>query len=366
MAPTRPVLGEDHDGHHALLAEIAQQLVHLQGEVGLLRHGVLVAGERVQHDDAGAGFDSVADHGRQFAGRELGGVHVLQAEQAGALVLRQVDAHAAAALQQHAARLVERHHQRLLATVHGGGQELQRQRGLAGAGRPDDERAGAAVEPAAQQTIELGDAAADGLLIGVVGVVLGGDQAREDGQAAAADDVVVEAALELAPAQLEHPQSPSVAAKHQRLLLQPHDAVRKAVQAGLLDFLGHVVEEEGGAVEFGQEVLQGQDLAAVAQRALREQPDLGDAVEHHAMRLQPLDLLHHHVDRFAELEVGGVKHGLVALRVERQLRRHQLEDIDAVQRPAMAGRAGDQLGARLRERDVEAALAAVAPIHQEL
>src|SRR6185437_8929247 len=149
------VLGEDHDGHHALLAEIAQQLVHLQGEVGLLRHGVLVAGERVQHDDAGAGFDSVADHGRQFAGRELGGVHVLQAEQAGALVLRQVDAHAAAALQQHAARLVERHHQRLLATVHGGGQELQRQRGLAGAGRPDDERAGAAVEPAAQQTIEL-------------------------------------------------------------------------------------------------------------------------------------------------------------------------------------------------------------------
>ena len=104
----------------------------------------------------------------------------------------------------------------------------------------------------------------------------------------------------------------------------------------------------------------------MAQRALREQADLGHAVEHHPVRLQPLDLLHDHVDGLAQLQVGGVEHRLVLLRVQGQLRGDQLEDVDAGQVPPVGFGVAHQFVAGLGERDVEAALAPCAPVHQEL
>ena len=73
-----------------------------------------------------------------------------------------------------------------LAARRGGGRELRRERRLAGAGRADDERARAVLEAAAEQRVERGDAARQLRAAGRRLAVLGGDEAREDLEAAAA------------------------------------------------------------------------------------------------------------------------------------------------------------------------------------
>src|SRR4051794_26204238 len=49
-----------------------------------------------------------------------------------------------------------------------------------------------------------------------------------------------------------------------------------------------------------------EDLAAVAQRPLREQADLKEAVENHTGGAYPPHLSQHHVHGLAELESGGM------------------------------------------------------------
>ena len=92
---------------------------------------------------------------------------------------------------------------------------------------------------------------------------------------------------------------------------------------------GQVVEQQHGRAVPGEIVLQRQDLPAVAQRALRQQADLGQAVEHDARRLDALDRLEDQPGGLAELEVGGIEQALLLLVVEQALRRHQFEDLDA-------------------------------------
>src|SRR6185369_8994718 len=113
-------------------------------------------------------------------------------------------------------------------------------------------------------------------------------------------------------------------------------------------------------------MLERKDLAAEAQRALCQQADLRKAVEHHAGRSDALDLLHHEPDGLAEFEVGRVEDRLLALGIQAEFGRNQLEDFDAVDIPAMRVRDVDKFIATFAERDVKAALALVLPLHQEL
>ena len=50
----KAMLGQDQDGQHPELVEVAQKLVHLENQEALFRHGIEVAVEAVNHDDAGA------------------------------------------------------------------------------------------------------------------------------------------------------------------------------------------------------------------------------------------------------------------------------------------------------------------------
>ena len=104
-------------------------------------------------------------------------------------------------------------------------------------------------------------------------------------------------------------------------------------------------------------MLQREDLAPIAQRALREQADLREAVEHDALRLDPLDRLEDALGRLAELEVGRIEQALLLLLVEQALRRHQLVDVIRRRGPAVRLGALAQLLLGLGQGDVEAALA---------
>ena len=57
-------------------------------------------------------------------------------------------------------------------------------------------------------------------------------------------------------------------------------------------------------------MLQREDLPAIAQRILGQQPQLGKAVEHHPLGPQGFDALHDAADGFAELQFGGMQQRL--------------------------------------------------------
>jgi hypothetical protein len=173
-------------------------------------------------------------------------------------------------------------------------------------------------------------------------------------------------AAEAPAAVLHDAHAPALGAVLGRQLLQPDDAVRHAVHRLVGGVGGQVVQQQDRDVLAGEVVLQRQDLPPVAERALRQQPDLRQAVDHHPLRLLGLHGLEDHPGRFAQLQVGRIEQALLLLLVQQALGRDQLEDVHPVQRPAVRGGRGHQLLLRLRQRDVEGALAQGRARQQEL
>ena len=125
--------------------------------------------------------------------------------------------------------------------------------------------------------------------------------------------------------------------------------MRDAVHGLVGGFGGQIVEQQNRGAVLREIMLDRQDLPPVAQRALRQQADFGQAVEHHPVRLDALDSLENLLGGFAEFEVGGIEQALLLVGVEQAFRRQQFEYLDAiVQRPAM--RAPRPRAARARSR----------------
>ena len=221
--------------------------------------------------------------------------------------------------------------------------ELQRQKGLAGAGRSHHQGARAPLDAAAEQRVEFADAAREHIA-GEARLVLAGDEARKHLHAAFRDDEVVKAAPERLAAILDHPQAAALGAIVGRQLLQADHPMGEAVNGLVVGVGGQVVEQQHRRALAREVVLHGQDLAAVAQGALRQKADLRQAVDHDADRLRPVDGLEHGLGGLAELEIGRVEQALLVLVVEQALRRHELEHVNAVaEGPAMRRRAVAQL-----------------------
>ena len=91
---------------------------------------------------------------------------------------------------------------------------------------------------------------------------------------------VVIAAAEALAAIFDHPQPAPLGAIFGRQLLEPDHAVRDAVHGLVVRLAGQVVEHQHGRAAAREIMLQRQDLAPIAQRALRQQPDFRQAVEH--------------------------------------------------------------------------------------
>jgi hypothetical protein len=141
-----------------------------------------------------------------------------------------------------------------------------------------------------------------------------------------------------------------------RAVIQRQHAVRDAVQLQVRAFGGAVIKQQNGAVAAEEEVLHGQDLAPVAQRVLRHQAQLGQRIEHHALRAGALHDLEHLARRLGQLHLRRVVHRDLLFAAKLLLVGHQLGELDAVERPTVRGGACGQLFTRLRQRDVEAAL----------
>ena len=196
--------------------------------------------------------------------------------------------------------------------------------------------------------------------------MFGRDEAREDAHAAGLDDEVVVAAAVLLPAILDDAQAPPVRAVVRRQLLQADHAVGHAVHGAVVHLRREVVQHHHGGAVLGEVVLQSQDLTPVAERALRQQHDLREAVDDHAIGLHALERLEDALGRLPQLKVGGVEQALLLLLVEQVLGRDQFKDFDSGQIPGVRRRAGPVLGLGLRQGDVERALAAGGACDQPL
>ena len=142
--------------------------------------------------------------------------------------------------------------------------------------------------------------------VGVALPVLGCHQSWKHFHACLRDHEVMIAGAEALAATLDDAQAAPFASINRSELVEMDDAVRNAVNGLIGGLGGEIVKHDHGGVVLGEVVLEREDLAAVAQGALGQKPDLGQAVDHDTIGLQPLNGLEYPLDRFAELEIGGV------------------------------------------------------------
>ena len=168
--------------------------------------------------------------------------------------------------------------------------------------------------------------------------MFGRDQTGKDLDPAALDREIMVAAPERLTPIFEHPQPATLRPVVRRQFLKPDHAMGDAVN-GLVHCIRRQVvkhQDRGGIAR--EEVFERQDLAAVTERSLSEQPDFGQAVEHDPRRLDTLDGLEDHPGGFAQFQVGGVQKALLLVRVQQAFRRRQFEHLDPIaKRPPMGG-----------------------------
>src|SRR5215204_1109994 len=138
-----------------------------------------------------------------------------------------------------------------------------------------------------------------------------------------------------------------------------------AVKLEVTGLGGAVIEHQDGAVTRGKVVLEGQDLAPIAQRVLGQQAKFREAVEHDSGWLQVVDTGDDVPDRLTEFDLGRVQDRLLAIRIEAHLI-DEFVDLDAVEQPSVRGRCGAELIRGLGERHIETALAVGGAVEKKL
>src|SRR5690348_702130 len=360
------VLREYQQRQHAKLAQVTQQLVHLQDEEALVRHRVEIAVQAVYDDDPRlVALDGFAHALGEFPRRQFRGIYLLEANKAFSHRVVQGQSERPGASLDGAAAFVECEDDGAFAPPgrrdrisHGDGR-------FADTRRPDQQRTRAALEPSAQQRVESGVAAGHDFPLEVP-VVLRRDKPRVDLQPAAFDREVVEAALERDAAHFHDAQAAALRAIVNRQLLQKHDAMGDRVELEVVLARREVVQQDHGGLPSGEKVLQREDLAAITQRALRQQPQFREAVNHDAGGVHLFDLVEDELAGLAQLHLGRLQYRQFLAGIERGFGRHELEDGHPRERPAVA--LGDQLqfAFGLRKGDVQRALSKARALEQEL
>ena len=303
--------------------------MQLDGQESLLRHRVEIAVQAVDHDDRGAlALDRPADRMREFAGRQLGRIDRLHRHQARVDVPPQVDPQACARASAGCATLSSKMN---IAPIWprsaAAADELRGQRRLAGARGADEERARALLDAAAQQPVQLGDAAGQ-LLRRSLLPMLGRDEPRKDLDAAAADDVVVVAAAEL------HCRGTCTTSSRRRSA--PYSGCdwssRITPCAMLCTWRSRSVDVRSSSIitvqRAGEVLLQREHLPAVAQRGAGQQAHLRERVEDDARGLEPLDCSRISLGRFGSSTSDGWNTVYCSSGSRRLVAREQFVDVD--------------------------------------
>jgi hypothetical protein len=181
------------------------------------------------------------------------------------------------------------------------------------------------------------------------------------------DRNIMKAAAKLHAAIFDDARAPPLRAIGRRQFLKTQHTMGDAVHGLVGKLRGQIVEQHHCGAEFREIMLDRQDLTPIAQRTLRQQPDLGETVEHHPARPRARDRFENLLGGLAEFEVRRIEQALLLFGIEQALRRQQFEHFNSIiQCPAMGGRTVAQLAFGFGQSDVEAFLPAPRAFEQKL
>ena len=111
------------------------------------------------------------------------------------------------------------------------------------------------------------------------------------------------ATAEVDAAQLRDAQAPALGAIKRDQLVEREHPVRQALQVAVRRRAGQVVEQQHGATTPGEVLLEGQHLAAIAQRTLGQQANLRQRIEDQTLRLDAGAEVEHRLGRLGQLHL---------------------------------------------------------------
>src|SRR3569832_648 len=244
VAADDAILRHEQQRGDALLAEICQQLVHVQREKTVAGHGVEIAVKAVDYHDTGLiVLHRLAHDIGEFARREFRRVHLLYLNTTRADVVADVHTEARRTLVEGGDRFVEQKDRGVLVARRRRVGISRCKRGFAGTGRAEDRRARALCQTAAEQGIEAVEPALD-VLPRVRLSMFRRDEPREELKAAVAYDEVVIALAKRLSSQLAHLQLASHGAVLGCLVFQGDHAVGQAVQVHVAFGAAAIVEQQ--------------------------------------------------------------------------------------------------------------------------
>ena len=162
----------------------------------------------------------------------------------------------------------------------------------------------------------------------------------------------------LRPAEFHDPQPPSLRAVLRCKLIERKHAVGDALELHVGSLGSAVIQQQDSAVPAHEELLERQDLAAVLERALRQQPQFRQRIEDDPLSGSPAR--RHPAPPWSSRSARPPKGGTwsaVHRRLSSDSLGDELDDFELVQRPAVRFGNGLELLFRFRKRDIEALLA---------
>ena len=261
-------------------------------------------------------FDALSDQPGEFAGRKFGRIDLLHLDLPGFGALFELDAQGGGPGFERGEAFVEGENDGVVAALGRRDGILDGDGRFSRAGGPHQQSAGAAIGPAAQQRIERRDAALDAFAVETARYVPTATSRGKTIKPAFANGKIVVAAAKTGSAEFHDAQPAPLGAIDRGQLLQRNDAVGDALKLEVRAFGCSVVEQQHGAFAADEKLLQGQNLPAITQRALGQQPKFGERVENDAAGIDLFDRRQNLLGRFGQLNFGGVIHRHLRIAVE--------------------------------------------------
>ena len=173
-------------------------------------------------------------------------------------------------------------------------------------------------------------------------------------QAAVFNDKIMEAAAKFQTAHLDHFQPPPFHSVIQREFFQAQNSVGDALHLQIPLAAGAVVQEQNGDLPSGKVLLEGEHLAAVAQRCFGQEAHFGKGIEDEADRLGFFNFIQHHFCRAGQLDFGRMKKGVLRLLKQFAFNGGQFHHGDVLQRPSVRSGHFQQFFLGLGKRYIEA------------
>ncbi len=318
------VYGSLHVSHQAILrnreirrgtltVQILQKLMYVQNECPFFWHGRLVAVQTVNGNRFGVRqIYPLPDPVSKFARGKLCCVDLLDMQISACAHAFQIGTHGPASLEKQPELFIEHEHRRALTPTNGRCEELENECALAGARRPENESAGALLDPSAEQGIKL-------RYIGLhpgsrkVRVMLGGDKTRKNRNAPGSTGEIVIAPTECLASIFRDSYAAALGAIFRGQFLKHYHAVNDAMDGLVHLFRRQVVQQNDGCPLPGKVMLEGKNLAPVTQGILGQEAYFREAVQHYPRGAHLFEKLEYLPDCLTELQIVRMQQALLLL-----------------------------------------------------